>query len=176
MAVRSERLEDRTLLAASSLWIASSGLLSVTATSGESITVTKNSLAEVEVEIDGVLDTSLPVIPAATVQQIQIQGGDGDNAIDLSDVGQALFSYTDLGGDGVQIVVNGGDGHDTITGSLDLDDTLEGGDGDDILNAGLGDKSLDGGGGDDTLSGGTGDDYLDGDDGLDTRLGPDGDG
>ena len=143
----------------------------MTATSGESITVTKNSLAEVEVEIDGVLDTSLPVIPAATVQQIQIQGGDGDNAIDLSNVGQTFFSYTDLGGDGVQIVVNGGDGHDTITGSLDLDDTLEGGDGDDILNGNLGDNSLDGGDGDDSLSGGAGDDYLDGDDGRDTLLG-----
>ena len=168
LAARSERLEDRTLLTASTLWIPGSGLLSVTATSGESITVGTNPMSEVEVEIDGVVDTSLPVIPAGTVQQIQVQGGDGDNAIDLSNVGQALFSYTDLGGDGVQIVVNGGDGHDTITGSLDLDDTLEGGDGDDILNGNLGDNSLDGGDGNDSLTGGSGDDYLDGEDGRDT--------
>ena len=168
-----ERLEDRTLLDATSLWIPSAGLLSVSATSGEAITITSDTLSNVQVEIDGEVDESLPDIPANTVQQILVQGGDGANVIDLSGVRSALFNFSS-GGIGVQIDVNGNDGDDTITGSLDLDDTIAGGDGDDILTGGSGNNSLDGGDGNDSVNGGSGSDAITGEDGQDTLLGQDG--
>jgi Ca2+-binding RTX toxin-like protein len=62
--------------------------------------------------------------------------------------------------------VDGGSGHDTLTGSP-YDDTLVGGPGDDILSGGNGNDTLAGGLGDDTLRGGDGDDILTGNENSD---------
>ncbi len=64
----------------------------------------------------------------------------------------------------------GGDGDDTLQGTL-LDDTLDGGFGADTLNGGAGNDTLYGGDGDDTLDGGTGNDVLFGGRGADVLKG-----
>ncbi len=71
-------------------------------------------------------------------------------------------------------IINGGDGNDTLVGSMG-DDTLEGGAGDDQIVGLNGDDILNGGAGDDELSGGFGDDMLNGGAGNDTLNGGDGD-
>lgn len=65
------------------------------------------------------------------------------------------------------LVLEGGEGRDTLTGGAG-NDYLQGGENDDILDGGKGRDFLYGLGGKDTLSGGDGDDYLDGGDGRDT--------
>lgn len=74
----------------------------------------------------------------------------------------------------VRITLDGGDGGDTINGSLN-DETIIGGDGNDVINGGGGDDLIQGLAGDDTLSGGDGDDTLDGGSGIDSLLGNAGD-
>jgi len=59
----------------------------------------------------------------------------------------------------------GGDGDDSLFGSVGSD-TLVGGSGDDILGSGRGADTLDGGEGNDTLTGGMGDDVLYGGEGM----------
>jgi Ca2+-binding RTX toxin-like protein len=84
-------------------------------------------------------------------------------------------------GDGQRngFVVNGGDGNDTVHGSVTEDillggqgaDSLEGGGGDDTLLGGEDNDNLAGAQGDDTLLGGTGDDELSGGAGADYLMG-----
>ncbi|SDN44951.1 Ca2+-binding protein, RTX toxin-related [Lutimaribacter pacificus] len=69
--------------------------------------------------------------------------------------------YTDADGD----VIDGADG---------LDDIIEAGNGNDTVNAGLGDDTVDGGSGNDELSGNAGNDILAGNEGNDTLSGGDG--
>ena len=90
---QAERLEDRTLLSASTVW--ANGTLSVSATAGEAISVSTDSASSVVVTIDGTDDDSLPAVPAGLVERIEINGGDGDNVINLVDVNAALFSFID---------------------------------------------------------------------------------
>ena len=107
----------------------------------------------IEREVDGEIDTNLPQVLAADVEQIEVIGGDGDNVIDLIDVRSAIFSHTDPGtGDPITISINGSDGQDTIDGSTDLDDVILGGDGDDVIRGGTGSNHIDGGDGNDTFS------------------------
>jgi Ca2+-binding RTX toxin-like protein len=169
-----ERLEDRTLLSATTVWTGST--LIISATAGEAISITTDSVTNVQVKIDGTIDDSLPVVPASTVERIEITGGDGDNVINLTNINAALFSFVDpVSGGTMPITVDGGHGHDTISGSTDLDDTLVGGDGDDVINGGIGANHLDGGDGNDLLTGGEGNDLLIGEDGQDTLLAGNGD-
>jgi hypothetical protein len=89
----------------------------------------------------------------AEVDSVEIAGGPGPNAIDLSGVTASAFG-------GVEYVsVLGDDGDDTVGGSA-LRDELEGDAGDDTLRGGGGDDQLSGGDGTDTLLGGAGDDTL----------------
>ncbi len=76
------------------------------------------------------------------------------------------------GGDGNDVLF-GYDGNDTLNGG-DGNDALNGGAGNDILNAGDGLNSLSGGAGDDTLNGGANQDGLFGGDGNDTLNGGNG--
>lgn len=87
------------------------------------------------------------------------------------------------GDDDVQITVAGGEGDDVIRNGTDADNTLLGGDGEDSIDSGNGDNYvsggadrdyLDGQGGDDDLYGGEGDDTVYGLDGDDTVSGGEG--
>ena len=92
--------------------------------------------------------------PFANVTKVVVNGGDGNDAIDLS----RLF---------VNATANGGIGNDTITGTPG-NDVLNGEAGDDVLNGGPGDDVLLGGDGDDTLTGGDGVDTFHGESGNDS--------
>jgi Ca2+-binding RTX toxin-like protein len=74
----------------------------------------------------------------------------------------------------LQVVIDGGAGDDSITGTQG-DDVLFGGDGRDTLRGAFGDDVLFGGADNDTLLGQTGDDVLDGGDGHDLVNGGPGD-
>lgn len=80
----------------------------------------------------------------------------------------------DYGAEGLDDSLDGGDGNDTIFGQYG-DDTIEGGADADQIYGGAGDDSLDGGDGADTLSGGDGSDTLAGGDGADVLDGGAGD-
>jgi len=101
-------------------------------------------------------------IAADLVEAIIVRGGDGDDLIDLSLVGQANFP--NLIDD--EIAIYGSEGNDAIFGST-LADEIFGGLGDDEINGLTGDDLLLGGAGDDVLNGGVGDDTLDGGPGAD---------
>ena len=123
--------------------------------------------------------------PFTGVHKIVVNGGQGNDVIDLSGVAAA---------DGVTVEAHGGAGNDTITGGDgddklfgdDGNDTIHGGDGVDVIHGGTGDDhlfgdagadelrgdagndTLDGGGGNDTLGGGAGNDSILGSAGSDT--------
>ena len=83
-------------------------------------------------------------------------------------VGTALPSTVDVGD-----TLIGGDGNDTLQGA-DGNDTMNGNAGNDSLVGGAGNDSMQGGAGNDTLDGGLGDDTLDGQSGNDRIAGGDG--
>jgi len=92
------------------------------------------------------------------------------NAINLSAGGNTLILNDNIG---FALVINGGAGTDTVTGS-DLPDTISGGGGDDMIDGGVGFDTLDGGDGNDILRGGTEDDFIRGGGGNDMIDGGDG--
>ena len=172
----SEVLEQRTYLSVSSL-ISNSQLI-IVANANDSILVRADpgGSGRVQLLANGMLDPSLPNIQASQIRSIQIDAGSGNNLVDLTQVNSGEFSFVMSGtGARLRISVDGGDGHDTILGSLSFDDLLIGGDGDDIINNGLvvgsGNQTIDGGDGNDTLRGGNGNDSISGRDGADLILG-----
>ena len=88
---------------------------------------------------------------------IDLMGGSGDDTIDLTSAmtGNAI------------VMVDGGDGNDTITGSAG-GDSLAGGAGDDLINGGAGNDTIEGNTGNDTVLASDGDDSVDGGDGNDS--------
>jgi Ca2+-binding RTX toxin-like protein len=126
----------------------------------------------VVVKVDGTPNTSFGTVAASSVEKIVVNGGSGNDLIDLSGVTAASFPGRP------SVTVDGKAGNDTITGS-GLADSLLGGDGNDLLNGGAGNDSLDGqagndtlqaGGGDDWVTGGLGNDLLKGQGGTDTLV------
>jgi Ca2+-binding RTX toxin-like protein len=89
-----------------------------------------------------------------------INGGLGDDIIDLSSLN---YEYND-------VTLNGGDGDDVLW-SNSGDDILNGGDGNDNLQAGSGNDILNGDAGNDVLKGYDGDETLTGGTGADTLTG-----
>ncbi|HFE32207.1 MAG TPA: hypothetical protein ENJ17_02725, partial [Gammaproteobacteria bacterium] len=110
------------------------------------------------------------------VSKIVAHGGEGNDRIDLSRVGNVATEIYGGVGDDVLIggagpnVLYGGEGNDTLTGGSSADalygeagaDTLRGGAGADNLQGGAGDDTLYGEAGADTLQGGADNDTLDG--------------
>jgi Ca2+-binding RTX toxin-like protein len=131
--------------------------------------------------------TSLGTISSASVQALVIVGGDDANTIDLN--GVTATEFTGL----TSILVDAGNGHDTIIGSPDFADditaghgddtvsgqggadTIRGGDGNDSISGGIGDDSILGGDGQDRIAGDAGNDVIDSGDGDDSVSGGDGD-
>ena len=126
----------------------SADTISITAPSG-AITVT-NSGATIEV--------------GTNVQIVTVNGLSGDDLITIGDLSAA---------DQTLVIVNGGDGNDTITGQgsaiggarLELngnngDDTIIGSEGADSINGGAGNDAINGRAGNDSINGGDGNDVL----------------
>ena len=114
------------------------------------------------------------ILTLDNVEELVIEGTEGDDHIVISgdfngtDLAPNTINISGLSGMDIidasdltsihRVVIDGGDG----------DDTLTGGSGDDSLSGGAGDDTIDGNGGDDWLSGGLGDDDIDGGTGIDT--------
>ncbi|NQV23923.1 MAG: hypothetical protein HQ518_06100, partial [Rhodopirellula sp.] len=174
---QAETLEQRTYLSASSLF--ANGHLQILSDANDSIVVGTDPTVPgmVQVTVNGMPEPSLASIQASNVQAITIIGSGSENLIDVSGVTAAEFTFVDPDtGLGVQIFIDGDDGHDTIVGSLDLGGTLLGGNGADTITGLDGVDSIDGGDGDDSISSGAGADIINGGDGQDTiDAGPDND-
>ncbi|MFM9962324.1 MAG: beta strand repeat-containing protein, partial [Planctomycetaceae bacterium] len=162
-SLAAECLETRILPTVSAVLIGAE--LNVFAEADDSIVVRANVGGQVEILGNGVVLNAAPTVNAAVIEKLVVTGSDGVNAIDLSGVTAARFTLLS------SIVVDGGEGNDTLTGSLDLSSTLLGRDGTDLLTGGSGNDSLEGGNGADTLSAGAGNDTLRGGDGIDSLIG-----
>jgi hypothetical protein len=145
----------------------SSGSLTVNLTGGQDAVVTSSGGAggTVQVSIDGT-PASFGTVTPASVQSIVVNGGSGNNAIDLGSVSSA--SFTSAGG--VAVTVNALGGNDSVTGSA-FADTMNGGDGADSILGGLGNDRVIAGAGNDLIDGGSGDNQMFGDAGSDTISG-----
>ena len=155
-AVQVERFEQRALLSVSTLVSASAGsltekTLTITATGAEPIVVAVN--ANRQVTINGGL-VGAPV-HAADLSKLVVNGGTGNNRIDLTGVTASAFTHLR------NVQVNGGAGNDRITGSA-FAESLNGGDGNDTIIAGLGNDTVLAGNGNDSVQGGDGADSFGG--------------
>lgn len=163
-----ERCEPRVLLSVSALVV--NGELRVFSDGPDTIVIgaTSDPTPKLNVLANGQVLTTVSSVDAATVTKIDVQGSDSPNGIDLSGVTAPVF------GNLQDIVVDGGDGDDTLVGSPDFADSILGGNGHDSISALGGDDTVDAGDGDDTIVGGDGNDWLSGSDGTDSLLGGDG--
>ncbi len=145
--------------------------LLITSTGGDDITVRAATTPSAVVEVlqNGVPLVGIPAIDPATLTRLTVVGDDGNNVINLSAVTGAFFNPN------LEIIVDGDDGDDFITGSLDIASTLIGGDGTDVLFGGTQADLLSGGDGQDLLNGRDGNDTLNGGDGGDIINGEVGD-
>jgi Ca2+-binding RTX toxin-like protein len=175
-----ESLEQRTLLTVSSLF-ANSELTIVSDDGIDSIALGTSAVNPllIELTINGVVDTALPPIAASDIGAITIIGSDGANQIDLRGVTPTDFDFVDpVTMNPLQIVVDGGNGNDTLFSSSGFDDTLRAGQGNDVVDARSSVTTallvIEAGDGMDTVFGGVGNDDIDGGDGGDSIFGGDG--
>ena len=157
-----ELLERRTLLTTAGVLINATEL-SIFADDGDSVTVQRNATTgNVEV-LDANMQPvlTIPSIQANTVTVLNIFSDDSDNTLDVSRVTASEFTAL------TAITIEAGDGDDTIIGSDEFGELIDGGDGNDTINAGAGDDTIDGGDGNDSIIAGAGADRIDGDDGQD---------
>ena len=165
-----EKFEDRTLLTVSAFFF--NGELTVQSDGSDAILIQEDpaNMGFVQVLDDGnAISTLLPTL-AANVTSIVVEGGDGNNTIDLRNVDSLVFSNPAL-----TVSASGGDGNDTIFGSPNVLEVLSGNDGADTISAGDGDDTINGGDGEDDLSGEGGIDLINGGDGEDNIDGGTGD-
>ncbi len=148
------------------------------ATDSISISALNGATGTVVVQVNGIANTQFGTVTPSTVQTIVINGGTGDNLVDLTAV--ASRDFTNSGGVGITIL--GGAGNDTLSGSNFTDnidgeagdDFIQGGSGSDILAGGADNDTIYGGSGADNADGGLGDDSILGNSGKDTLFGNDG--
>ena len=134
-AVSSESLEQRVYLSAAASLVNNELVVLSDADESISIGTSTDGKGNLELLINGQQHSGLATVQSSQIGSIRIIGGAGGNLIDLSGVIAADFSFIDPNnGQPTSIFVDGGDGNDTILGSFDLNDTLFGGDGDDIIN------------------------------------------
>lgn len=108
---------------------------------------------QLELRVQGTIDTSLN-IAVADLRSIRVEGSAGADRIDLSAVSvENGFSNSN----GVNIVLNGNGGNDTISGSR-FGDRINGGPGNNVLSGGDGPDWITAESGEDLLFGGEGDD------------------
>lgn len=183
-----ETVESRTVPSMTSLFHA--GALTITSNGADNIIVSANAGGNVTLNDTQLMVNNAPVA-ANSVTSLDVVGGKGKNAIDLSGVTSTSFSALTtvkieggagndrIIGSGLNDSILGGGGNDTIKGGVGNDslnggtgnDVLNGEAGDDLLIGGAGDDSLNGGAGADSLRGGAGKDSLDGGAGIDSLNG-----
>jgi Ca2+-binding RTX toxin-like protein len=103
---------------------------------------------------------------ATSVEGLEVRGGFGDDHLDLT-----LLSVDDLAALRInRVLIDGGDGNDTIFGSMGVD-VIDGGTGNDAIAARAGDDVIRSGAGNDVVRGNTGNDLIFGGDGNDQLFG-----
>ena len=143
--------------------VGAGGVLSVTSDGSDPITIVCTGG---NVQVNGA-DPGGTATACSAIASIGVRGGPGANNINLNGVTTAAFTGLN------SVIVNGGDGNDTIAGS-EFPDLLNGSTGNDRVigqrNAGGTRDQMLGGVGDDTLvwNPGDGDDTMDGEAGFDT--------
>lgn len=152
-SLRLETLEGRSMLATCAPF--ANGDLLLTDDGTNQIEVAANGLGQVTVNGNLQLCGGFTV-NAANVDYISVDGQGGADEIDLSGVTSVKFTNGAL-----TTVVAGGDGDDTIFGSM-FPDYLSGDNHLDSIIGGAGNDTLLGAAGDDELEGGAGNDLLDG--------------
>jgi Ca2+-binding RTX toxin-like protein len=105
------------------------GVLTVNSDAADAITITSTGGVGGDVKVNGGNPGGGPAVDSATITAIDVSGGPGANVIDLRGVNATDFPQL---ADGTDVTVDGGEGNDTIDGSL-LADRLEGGNGDDRI-------------------------------------------
>jgi Ca2+-binding RTX toxin-like protein len=126
------------------------GTLSIVADGADTIAVLAAVGGQVQVSDQNGAVTVVPAVDAADVDaadvlELLITGGNSANVIDLSDMAAAAFTSL------TSIVVNAGDGADSVIGATDLSNTINGEGGNDTLTGGGRGDSIDGGAGDDLI-------------------------
>lgn len=162
-----EVLEPRCLLAVTPVLINGTDL-QVQIESGDDVSIQADTTGKLQVLSSNAVVVGNPSIFTANITSITVNGGDGSNRIDLTNVTTADFVAN------LPITVNGGDGNDTILGS-EFADSLIGGNGADSITGALDDDTIDGSNGNDTISGEVGNDLIIGGDGADSIHGDTGD-
>jgi Ca2+-binding RTX toxin-like protein len=175
-----ESLESRNLLAcvlgAGATYDAVSGILNVAGTNGSD---------NIAVLVQATDPDSLPGTGDETSDLVVTRNGSPVASCSLLDAAAPINRLVIDGGNGndtitvddavlVSVQANGGNGQDVIDGGGG-NDTLSGGNGKDSLDGAAGDDQVDGGNGADNLQGGLGVDILNGGNGPDTLADPDGD-
>src|SRR5690606_2578145 len=129
------------------------GVLTVTSDAADAITVTCDGG---QARVNGA-DPGSGAVACNTITQIDVNGGPGDNTIDLSGVDDDDFTLLEA------VTVDGAAGNDAITGTA-IGDTLNGGEGNDTLTGFRGADTVNGGEGDDTMvwNNGDGSDFNNG--------------
>ena len=158
-----EQLENRTLLTSAS-FIYETGALTIDMTDNASVSVLVGYSGELAVKTDTINSFNVSV---SKVRSIIINGGEGDNYIDLNEVSPKFGFSEGLAGN---IKVFGNGGNDVIVGS-DFAEYLAGGKGNDIINGNMGNDTLNGNSGKDLLNGGDGKDTIFGGSGHDQLIG-----
>lgn len=145
-----ETLEPRVLMSLLAT-VDAGGVLTVRSSDDDAIVIFAESG---NLKVNGADPSSGP-IAAGAITGIRIEGGPGNNNVNLAGVTPAGFTALE----DERVTINGGVGDDTIIGS-DFADLIDGGFGDDSILAGLGDDQITGGDGDDTLHGSGGIDKI----------------
>ncbi|MCX7418661.1 MAG: Ig-like domain-containing protein, partial [Planctomycetia bacterium] len=154
---QAEYLEDRSLMSVSALLLNNTEL-SIISDGDDDMVFQTNSAGQLEVLVgatgQGELQRplvpylSIPVIQASALTSITIEGGSDQNEIDLSRLTLAAGYSPSL-----KIIIQGGNGHDIITGSADVSNDIMGGDGNDTIRGGDAADTLEGGDGNDLIFG-----------------------
>ena len=172
-AAQVESMEARQMLYASALFIPSTGELNIELNSSDSVRVSSaNGAVLIEVSANGSAYTplsSIGTIASSSVLSLVVLGGDDANTIDLNGVTAAAFTSL------TSISVDAANGQDTVIGSPDFADSINGGHGEDTISGQGGNDTIVGGDGNDLISGGTGNDSINSGDGDDSVSGDDGD-
>lgn len=158
--LRLDNLEHRAVPAAIGDFNSATGVLTITGGDGNDTIAVRTQGNRVLLTENGqpVLGPP-PVLTVSQVKKIVVAGADGDDVLDAT-------SFPT----GVPFELDGGDGNDTLRGSVN-NTIFRGGEGDDILLGNAGNDVMDGGTGNDSLVGGTGNDFLSGGDDNDTLEG-----
>lgn len=170
-----EPLEDRCVLAATTVAVGATGILNIFCDGGNDDVKVALVGTNLAVTDNSGVGQAKPTwtFAAASVTRVSFWGSSGNDKLDGTTVNTAIMADGGSGND----TLLGGTGIDTLLGNVGNDlirgyagnDFLCGNDGNDKIFGGVGNDSVYGGAGDDFVDGGVGSNFLDGQSGFDFR-------